>query len=182
MRTAPWILAVSLAALPAAAQTPTSPYAGQERREIAALSAEDIAAYLAGEGMGLAKAAELNHYPGPKHVLELSAQLGLSEEQRIRTQAAFDSMHREAVDLGVQIVEKERALDALFRERRATFEEVEAVASELGRLQGLLRAAHLRAHLEMKPILSREQIAKYVELRGYGPGHAREEHRRSHPR
>ena len=43
---------------------PTSSYAGQEIRDIKALSPEDTAALLAGKGMGLAKAAELNGYPG----------------------------------------------------------------------------------------------------------------------
>jgi hypothetical protein len=46
------------------AQSGHSPYAGQEKREIKALSAEDIEGYLTGQGMGFAKAAELNHYPG----------------------------------------------------------------------------------------------------------------------
>ena len=44
---------------------PPSPYAGQEQREIQALSTEEIEGYLSGSGMGLAKAAELNHSPVP---------------------------------------------------------------------------------------------------------------------
>ena len=54
-----------------------SPYAGQVNAPIKALTAEEQAALLDGQGAGFAKAAELNGYPGPKHVLELSAQLGL---------------------------------------------------------------------------------------------------------
>ena len=50
------------------------PYAGQEARSIKALSDDDIAALRKGEGMGMAKAAELNGYPGPVHVLSLAAQ------------------------------------------------------------------------------------------------------------
>ena len=46
----------------------SSPYAGQETREIKALSRDEINGYLSGDGMAFAKAAELNHYPGPKHV------------------------------------------------------------------------------------------------------------------
>jgi hypothetical protein len=48
-----------------------SPYAGQQFSEIKALYADEIQGYLSGSGMGFAEAAELNHYPGPKHVLEL---------------------------------------------------------------------------------------------------------------
>ena len=59
------------------AQT-TSPYAGQEQRAIKALSDEEIRDLLDARGMGLAKAAELNSYPGPLHVLQLANELGLS--------------------------------------------------------------------------------------------------------
>jgi hypothetical protein len=61
------------------AAEPRSPYAGQELRDVKALSNADIEAYLAGKGMGYAKAAELNSYPGPKHVLELSKELDLTD-------------------------------------------------------------------------------------------------------
>jgi len=46
-----------------AADNPSTPYAGQQARSIKALSADDVAALLKGEGMGMAKAAELNGYP-----------------------------------------------------------------------------------------------------------------------
>ena len=58
------------------------PYAGQQARTIKALSDEDIAALRKGEGMGMAKAAELNGYPGPIHVLTLSSELKLTDSQR----------------------------------------------------------------------------------------------------
>ena len=59
-----------------------SPYAGQQTREIKALSSTQTADLLAGKGMELAKAAELNGYPGPMHTLELATQLELSTEQK----------------------------------------------------------------------------------------------------
>lgn len=48
----------------------TKPYAGQQERMIKALSTSEIDGLKKGKGMGLAKAAELNHYPGPRHVLD----------------------------------------------------------------------------------------------------------------
>ena len=62
-RTSFLALAVSLIALPTLGAN--LPYAGQQTRAIKALSDDDIAALRAGEGMGMAKAAELNGYPGP---------------------------------------------------------------------------------------------------------------------
>jgi len=80
---------------------PPSPYTGQEARDIKALSAQEVQDYLAGKGMGLAKAAELNRYPGPAHVLELAAPLNLTAEQKIRTQELFKRMEKKAIGLGL---------------------------------------------------------------------------------
>ena len=100
---------------------PPSPYAGQEQREITALSEEEITAlsaeenagYLSGSGMGLAKVAEWHHDPGPRHVLDLAEPLQLSAEQRHKTQRIFAAMRREAVRWGTQRIERERQRDAL---------------------------------------------------------------------
>lgn len=75
-------LTLAVAAEQADAQmSPIQPYAGLETRQIKALSGEPVAELRAGEGMGLALAAELNGYPGPRHVLDLANQLGLTDEQ-----------------------------------------------------------------------------------------------------
>jgi Spy/CpxP family protein refolding chaperone len=159
----------------APSQTRQTPYAGQETRGIKALSEGEIEAYTAGEGLGLAKAAELNHYPGPRHVLDLAAELGLSQHQKQETQRVFDRMHRLAVKLGKRIVAKERQLDRLFASQRIDQATMRTLVSEISRLQGELRLAHLSAHLEMKKLLTRAQVAKYDELRGYG-GHESHKH------
>jgi len=145
----------------------SSPYAGEEARAIKSLSAEQIDGYLNARGMGLAKAAELNNYPGPMHVLELKDQLGLSAEQVARTQAAFDEMKRRATELGRAIVDRERELDEAFARQTIDARSLDEKALEIGRLQAGLRAAHLRAHLRMREVLTREQIERYVQLRGY---------------
>jgi Spy/CpxP family protein refolding chaperone len=150
-----------------ARQQQSGVYAGEERREIKSLSTEEIEQLLQGHGMGLAKAAELNHYPGPRHVLDLGGPLELTPEQRAETQATFARMHDEAVRLGRQIVERERALDAMFAKGEIDAGKLRASTSEIAGLQGSLRAAHLAAHLEMRRILSPQQIKKYDELRGY---------------
>jgi Spy/CpxP family protein refolding chaperone len=142
-------------------------YTGDVRREIKSLSAEEVEGLLNGHGMGLAKAAELNHYPGPRHVLELAAELRLTPAQRKQTQSAFERMRGEAVRLGRRIVERERELDAMFAKGEIDASRLHAATDGIARLQGELRAAHLAAHLEMRRLLSPQQIAKYDELRGY---------------
>jgi hypothetical protein len=76
------VFAACVLAMPVLAHSPMTPYAGQQARTIKALSDEDIAALLKGDGMGFAKAAELNGYPGPKHVLDLAEKLKLTDAQR----------------------------------------------------------------------------------------------------
>ena len=77
-----------------------SPYAGQEARDIKALSPEDISAYEAGKGMGFAKAAELSGFAGPAQVLELASQLQLTPDQRAQTETLFASMSAKASTAG----------------------------------------------------------------------------------
>ena len=146
---------------------PVSPYVGQEKQEIKALSAEDIQGYRSGIGMGLAKVAELNHYPGPRHVLDLAQPLQLSEEQQRHTQAIFEAMLTEAVRLGQQLLDKERHLDALFAAGTITKAQVEQLVADIATTYGQLRTVHLQAHLAQKTILTPDQLRRYDMLRGY---------------
>ena len=150
----------------------TQPYAGQERREIASLSQADIDALLAGAGWGLAKPAELNGYPGPAHVLELAEELELNAEQRDEIAAIFAAMQAEAQRLGAEYVNAERHLSVMFRKGHAAPETLERQLAQSGEILARLRAVHLRAHLETKPLLSAAQVAAYDRLRGYDGGHA----------
>lgn len=136
-------------------------------REIKSLSADEERALLAGEGMGLALAAELNGYPGPRHVLELGAELELSGQQRAAMERIRERMTASARELGHRVVHLERELDRAFAEGRITGPETTRRSEEIGRLRGRLRAVHLRAHLETAALLSAEQRARYQALRGY---------------
>jgi Spy/CpxP family protein refolding chaperone len=151
----------------------STPYMGEEARQIKALSAQDVEGYLAGRGMGMARAAELNHYPGPMHVLELADSLGLSAAQRTRAQELYDEVKARAVPLGAELVEAERRLDALFASAAATTGEVDRQTAEIGRIHAAIRAVHLNAHISMREALTPEQIGAYDRLRGYG---ARQSH------
>ncbi len=163
-------LIVLTLAVSGSAVAQVSPYTTLRDREIKALSSDDIAAYLAGEGMGYALAAELNGYPGPKHTLDLADSLGLDDGQRRAVGHVFDRMQQGAAKLGQEIVAQEHTLDSLFVQRRVADEQLRMLLSDLGRLQGELRHAHLSAHLEMTDILTEHQRREYARLRGYGAG------------
>jgi Spy/CpxP family protein refolding chaperone len=126
--------------------------------------------------MGYAKAAELNGYPGPLHVLELADELSLTDAQRRETQAVFDSMKQKAVDLGRALVDEEARLDRLFAQKEANAEALDAALLRIGELQARVRGVHLEAHLAQARILSPEQVERYLKLRRYG----RSDHSRHH--
>jgi hypothetical protein len=153
------------------AHTAPSPYAGEEQRQIKALSAKESDDLLAGNGMGYAKAAELNGYPGPAHVLELSDKLHLTPEQLVATKSIEASMRSEAKSLGVALVEAERKLDVLFASNRIDEQSLAAAVGEIGRLQAELRQSHLRAHLAQARLLDSAQTQRYFALRGYEQQH-----------
>lgn len=167
---------LSLTATASIAETST-PYAGQEHREIKSLSESEIADLLAGRGMGLAKAAELNSYPGPAHVLELADELELSDAQRRATEALFRQMDEQARGLGRKIIDAERDLDHAFAEQRIDAASLKARVGAIAALQGELRAVHLATHLTQRELLSPHQVARYNELRGYGDAAHQNRHR-----
>lgn len=165
---------------PSAPAAQPSPHAKHSGREIKALSAEEVDQLLTGQGMGLALPAELNGYPGPKHVLELDAELGLSEDQRRAVRRVHDAMLEQAQKLGRQIVEAERRLDALFAGAEATPEALRAALDHLATLQAALRHTHLHAHLETKALLTEAQVARYTHLRGYAAEATHHGHQHGH--
>ena len=166
----------------ATAPSSPSPYVAHQDRPIKALSADEIEGLLAGKGMGMALPAELNGYPGPKHVLEMAADLELTPEERRRVEASFEAMALKARQLGQAIVDAERDLDRLFASRDIDHESLAEAVRALAKLRGELRLAHLDAHLETTAALSPDRREKYIEERGYSaydivsaeaqPGHA----------
>jgi len=144
-----------------------APYAGLQQRALKALSDQQISDLRAGRGMGLALAGELNGYPGPLHVLELADQLQLTGEQRGRVQEFFEAMKGEAVAVGEELIDKERALDREFAGQSISPETLTRLTSQIGEIQGELRAVHLKYHLSTAALLTMHQRHRYTELRGY---------------
>lgn len=170
--TTPICLAACLTALPVVTALANnanhqSHYAGQEQRDIKSLSAEDIAELEAGAGWGLAKAAELNGVPGPRHLLEMRDDISLSDGQVAAIEQLYSEMNASAVELGKSLIEQERQLELRFQNDIPSESELESLLAEIGKTRSALRFVHLSAHLKTPGILSREQIDHYNRLRGY---------------
>ena len=174
------VLAIAIfASLAGYAQAQHADYAGQQSREIKALSADEMKQYLAGGGMGFARSAELNRYPGPMHVLELGEQLALTPEQRTATEKLMAAHKADARAIGAKFVDAERVLDRLFAGGSASESAVAAQVRAVAALQGEYRLSHLDTHRRMHALLMQEQIHQYVKLRGYAADNA--DHNKAKP-
>tara|TARA_R110002096_G_scaffold184204_1_gene362533 strand:- start:1072 stop:1626 length:555 start_codon:yes stop_codon:yes gene_type:complete len=152
----------------AAVQAADRTYAGLQDREIKALSSQQIGDLREGRGMGMALAAELNNYPGPRHVLDLADALGLSTDQQARVSVLFDEMAAQARALGAQILAAEARLNRQFAEKRVNDDGLRHETGLIARLAGDLRYVHLRYHLKVRALMSDIQVSRYAALRGYG--------------
>jgi len=155
-----------------------SPYRHQAAMGLRGLSESETTALETGTGMGMARAAELNGYPGPRHVLDAVAagKLAASPEQVQRIQQIFDGMQRDAQRIGARILEEERQLEAGFSAATMTADDLRARVGRIAALEGELRTIHLAAHLATRAILSDVQVARYNELRGYASGESEHPH------
>jgi Spy/CpxP family protein refolding chaperone len=139
--------------------------------EIPGLGADEIAELLEGRGMGQARVAEVQGYPGPRHVLDLwgAGTLPLSSEQATQVQEIARAMASEARRVGGLVLDTERELARAFRSGGIDTESLRARVERIAALRGELRTVHLRAHLETRAVLDPAQIARYAELRGHAP-------------
>jgi Heavy-metal resistance len=147
--------------------SPPSTYAGEQTRSIKALSASETKSWLDGLGMGLARAAELNGYPGPMHVLELRRPLRLTDTQQSATEELMRQHKAEVRSLGGELVNVERRLDIAFADKSITPETLTSLTRRIGELQAQIRDSHLQTHLKQTALLSSEQVVSYASLRGY---------------
>ena len=144
-----------------------SKYIGQEKRGIKSLSKEDIKELKAGAGWGMAKAAELNGLPGPKHILEMSKEIELTAEQEEMVIAVYNDMNKKAIRLGNKLIEYEEELNNRFVERNIDEKILDELLEKISETYKSLRFVHLSAHLKTPTILTESQIKKYNKLRGY---------------
>jgi hypothetical protein len=140
------------------------------------LSAQEYDDLQNGRGMGMARAAELNGYPGPRHVLDLRQELQLNVALGAEIEAVFHAMDAEARGLGADILAAEQALNVAFEEGAVSEEFVASRLEQLGALYGRLRSVHMRAHVAVRRLLTPEQVVKYNQLRGYSEDDGHDTH------
>lgn len=118
-----------------------------------------------GRGMGMARVAEVNGYPGPMHVLEHAEALELTDGQIDRSRELMARVRTRAPELGNQIVEAEQRLEAMFAEGSVNAAEMDSLLLQIAELRAHLRSLHMTAHLDQAAVLTEAQIEKYKALR-----------------
>jgi hypothetical protein len=139
----------------------SSPYTGQEMRDIKSLSDNDVQSLQNGTGEafgGMAKLAELNGYPGPRHVLDMASELQLTDGQRMEIERIYQNMSNIAKSIGAAILAIEQDMDETFANKTITQENLKLMLDKSADLYGQLRFVHLSAHFDTIQILTIEQV------------------------
>lgn len=161
------VFAIASTSAPAQHAHKASPYAHARSAEVSSLTPDEVRELRNGEGMGLARAAELNRFPGPRHLLDLRSELDLDHAQIGRIEAIHEKMRTRAIAKGEDILEAELHLANLFASGRPAAADVRRITGHLGIMRGELQAIHLIAHIESTRELRSGQIEDYDRLRGY---------------
>ena len=125
------------------------------------LTPDEVKGYVEGSGMGQAKVAELNGYPGPMHLLERKDELKLTSEQVRSLEELKTRMTTEAIKYGTDVIEAEKQLNKLFAGGNATEEQVRGAVVKSEESKANVRYAHLKAHLASRRILTPSQLKAY---------------------
>jgi Spy/CpxP family protein refolding chaperone len=146
-----------------------SPYAAHPGAAATGLLPEEVDGLVNGKGMALALAAEVNGYPGPRHVLDAAdaGQLVLQPEQRAAVERLNAQMLAGAKAKGQEILEAEAHLAQRFRHGHIDEASLRETLNRIGQLRIELRFIHLRTHLTTRALLTPDQIARYNAARGY---------------
>ncbi len=146
----------------------TTPSAEKAHHEFLA---QERAAIERGEGFGMALAADRNGYAGPKHALELRAELKLTAEQVASLEKMHAEMREQALAKGRELLAAEQQLEEMFGGGRSEADLREQTL-RIGALKAELRWVHLGTHLAAEKVLSAEQKAEYHRRRHGSGEHA----------
>jgi hypothetical protein len=121
-----------------------------------------------GEGFGMAMAADMNGYPGPKHVLDMKKELKLTPTQEAAMQKLMAAMKEKALAKGKDVLLAEKRLEDYFAQGKSE-DELREETYRVASLRAELRWVHLSTHLAARTLLTAQQITAYQQLR-YGGG------------
>jgi len=128
----------------------TDSYVAQASREIKNFSAQDVQQIKQGKGWGMAKSAEFNGYPGPRHVLDMAEKLALSAEQTRAVKDIFEAMQVKAMAAGDAYLAAERQLDQGFLHNQINAESLRELVDTSLQARADLRYIHQGTYMDAR--------------------------------
>ncbi len=98
-------------------------------------------------------------------ILRLKAEIGLSAAQEKRIEDMMLAHEEQGIRRGADIKVLEVKFAALLREEKINRKEMEKLARQLGQLRTDLQVDHLNYLLDVRDVLSQEQVAKLDQLK-----------------
>ncbi|WP_428329891.1 hypothetical protein [Mucilaginibacter sp.] len=136
-----------------------------KKSTVKTLTDEQYTALFNGEDTyGMAKAAELNHYPLPQKALKYKKELDLSPIQVAKLTALEKEFERKKLEMGQTIIHNERTLDSIFKYNRVDNGSLIFYTNRYGLYQGELRNTILQACFATKYLLTPQQVKKIWAL------------------
>ncbi|MDB5013658.1 MAG: hypothetical protein JWQ25_1860 [Daejeonella sp.] len=114
----------------------------------------------------MVKVAEVNNYPDPCRVIEISNHLKLTPAQLSKLTTIKSSLEFKAKEMDGFINQQEKKLNDLFASGKAEEGSIIYYTNKLGLYEGELRNAYLQAHLKTRYVLTPAQLNKYNQLEG----------------
>ncbi|MDB5120462.1 MAG: hypothetical protein JWN56_1680 [Sphingobacteriales bacterium] len=112
----------------------------------------------------MVKVAEVNNYPDPCRVIEISTHLKLTPAQLSKLTTIKSSLEFKAKEMDGFINQQEKKLNDLFASGKAEEGSIIYYTNKLGLYEGELRNAYLQAHLKTRYVLTPAQLKKYNQL------------------
>ena len=131
----------------------------RQKITLSALSKEDLKGLRRGHGTpfgDMAKAAELNGFPGPRHVLDLKRN-GLTSKQVSEIEEIYRKMNLLYIKVGAELVAK-AFMDREFKEKRVNSKSLKKMIQSSAVKYSELRYIQLVAHLETAKILKKGKL------------------------
>ena len=97
----------------------------------------------------------------------MKKEIGLNPEQTEKIEILYQKMKKQAIPLGLKLIELERKLNNHFAKGTITEELLHELLEQIAQVRKRLRYVHLSTHLKTPGILRAEQIDLYNKLRGY---------------
>lgn len=128
------------------------------------ISGQQYQWYVEGNNPEMMLMAEVNNYPSPKNTLRFQKQLELTDYQKSQLRAIATETDRKLAEMSRFLIAEQTKLNTLFKTNKITEGSLIYYTNKIGSLEGELRNAYLRAHIQTRRILTPGQLDKYAQL------------------